>query len=74
MNRDLSEKQLILLKAIKKFINNKGYSPSVRELCKMTKKKSPATIKAMLDILKAKGYVDFKPNKNRTLRVIKEVE
>ena len=74
MNRDLSEKQLILLKAIKKFIDKKGYSPSVRELCKMTKKKSPATIKAMLDILKDKGYVDFKHNKNRTLRVIKEVE
>lgn len=71
MKEKLSEKQAKLLETIEKYIAKNGYSPTIRELCIMTRKKSPATIKTMLDILQVKGYITFIPNQSRTLRVIK---
>ena len=72
MNNKLTDKQQKLITATKKFINQNGYSPTVRELCKLLKKNSPATIKAMLDILVAKGYISYIPGKARTIKVYDE--
>jgi len=72
MKEKLTASQEKTLNCIKKFINDKGYSPSVRELCKMAKKKSPATIKSTLDLLQVKGYITFIPKQARTIRVIDE--
>ena len=57
--------------AIKNYINKIGYSPTVRELCKMTGKSSPATIQVHLKKLKSLGYITFEENKSRTIRIIK---
>lgn len=70
MREPLTTVQANLLKKIEKFINDKGYSPTVRELCKMTKKNSTATIKATLDLLQAKGYITFLPKQSRTIRIV----
>ena len=72
MKDKLTAPQEKTLNCIKKFINDKGYSPSVRELCKMTKKKSSSTIKSTLDLLQKKGYITFIPKQARTIRVIDE--
>lgn len=57
--------------AIEDFIKENGYSPSVRELCKITGKNSPGTINVHLHNLKELGFITFIENKNRTIRIIK---
>ena len=68
--RELTEKQQILLNAIKDYINEWGYSPTIRELCKIIGKKSPGTLVPMLKRLKEYGYIDYAYNRNRTIRVL----
>ncbi len=67
----LTDKQRELLNAIETYINKWGYSPTIRELCQLTNKKSPGTIVPMLKRLKRDGYIDYAYNRNRTIRVIK---
>ena len=67
----MTKKQKELYIAIKSFINKMGYSPTVRELCKMTNVKSPATTYAKLIILKKKGYITYVEGKSRTIRILK---
>ena len=70
----LSEEQKEILQAIINYIDENKYSPSVRELCKITGRASTATIHHHMKHLKDKGYIDYKENKNRTIRIIKEGE
>ena len=71
---DLTLPQLNTFNAIKDFINQYGYSPTVRELCALTGKSSPATIEQHIKILKVKKYIDYIYNRNRTIRIIKKEE
>lgn len=57
-------------KAIKEFIEENGYSPSIRELCEITGKESTATIKFFLDRLRKDGIISFVTGKNRTIRIL----
>ena len=66
--------QYRIYKAIKEYINKKGYSPTVRELCKMTGKNRPGTVEDHLKKLKETGYITFIPNLSRTIRIIKVVD
>lgn len=64
-------------KAIKEYIELHGFSPSVRDLCDITGKSSPATIKFTLDRLRKDGIISFVTGKNRTIRILadeKELE
>lgn len=67
----LTEKQEILYEAIKKYVEENGYSPNFRELGELTNRKSTATVSSELKILKRKGYIDYNPRQNRTIRVLK---
>lgn len=67
----LTETQEKLYLTIKKYIENYGYSPTVRELCKLNGVNSPATIHYGLKQLKKKGYIDYLYNRNRTIRIMK---
>ena len=67
----LTDKQKTLLNAIEDYINEWGYSPTIRELCRITRKKSTSTISVMLKRLKRDGYIEYEENCNRTLRVLK---
>ena len=69
---DLTEKQAEIFKAIKDYIQEYGYSPTIRELCSITGRKSSGTIHASLKILKRKGYIDYVYNRNRTIRILNE--
>lgn len=66
----LSKEEFDVLNAIKEYIDEYGYSPSVRDLCKLTGKNSPATIHYHLKHLKEKEYIDYIQGKNRTIRVV----
>ncbi len=70
---NLTKKQAQLLECINYFIKKHGYSPTVRELCKLCELSSTATIHVHLKNLVDKGYITYIPNASRTIRVIKEV-
>lgn len=56
---------------IKDFIEQKGYSPSYREVARLNGNNSVATIKYHLDNLKEKGFITYEKGLNRTLKIIK---
>jgi repressor LexA len=57
--------------AIKDFIQTHGYSPTIRELCQITGKKSTSTISARLLNLQMKGYITTEEGKSRTIKILK---
>ena len=69
---NLTVKQKRILEIIKKFIDEKGYSPTVREITELANLNSPATIQTYLKILKEKGYIIYEKEKSRTIRIINE--
>ena len=49
----MSEKQKEILEIIKTFIKENGYSPTIREICKLANIKSTAAVHAHIKKLKA---------------------
>ena len=70
MYEDLSDKQVKILNFIKEQINNKGYPPSVREICKAVNLKSTSTVHSHLKTLVNKKYIKKGNNKNRAIELI----
>ena len=66
----LTKKQEQVLDYTKKFIADKGYPPTVREIGAGLQLNSPATIHSHLKNLMKKGYVNMDGSKNRTLEVL----
>lgn len=71
---DLTDKQFEVLICIKEFINEKGFSPTVRELAKLINVSSSATVHTHLKHLVNKGYITYLPKSSRTIRIIKEMK
>ena len=59
------------LQAVLKFINDYnaeyGYSPTVREICAKLNVKSTASVYYYMEKLRAEGYLNKSPNKNRAI-------
>ena len=72
MKQLLTSKQYELYLAIKYFIEEYGYSPTLRELTYILglKTKTNSTMCNRLKILKRKGFIDYKENKPRTIRLL----
>lgn len=70
--RKISMKQKILLDAIEYFIDEHGYSPTVRELAQMLEQ-SHGPVQEKLILLEEKGYITTQNGKARTIRVIRSV-
>lgn len=64
------EKQKKILDFVNKQVLEKGYPPSVREICKAVGFKSTSTVHAYLASLEAEGLIAKDPSKTRALRVI----
>ncbi|MBR4177758.1 MAG: transcriptional repressor LexA [Bacilli bacterium] len=65
----LTNKQEEILKEIKKFIADKGYAPTIRELCKICNLSSTATMFVHLKNLTNKGYISQTESKFRTIEL-----
>lgn len=65
----LTTKQEEILTSIKKFIADNGYSPTIRELCKICNLNSTATMFVHLKNLSNKGYINQAGSKSRTLEL-----
>lgn len=66
----LTQKQEEILKYIKACIMDKGYPPSVREICKAVNLRSTSSVHSHLEALLAKGYIKKDPTKPRTIEVV----
>lgn len=69
-NGKISKKQLEILEYIKKQILEKGYPPSVREICDAVHLKSTSSVHAHLETLEKNGYIRRDPTKPRAIEII----
>ena len=65
----LTNKQEIILTNSKKFMAEKGYAPTIRELCKICNLNSTATTFVHLKHLTKKGYINQTESKFRTIEL-----
>lgn len=65
----LSQKQLQILEYMKKEVREKGYPPSVREICDAVGLKSTSTVHGHLERLEKKGYIKRDPSKPRAIEI-----
>lgn len=65
----LSQKQMQILEYMKKEVREKGYPPSVREICDAVGLKSTSTVHGHLERLEKKGYIRRDPSKPRAIEI-----
>ncbi|MDP4092763.1 MAG: transcriptional repressor LexA [Bacillota bacterium] len=70
MQKKLNEKQQQILDFLNSQIEEKGYPPSVREICSAVGLKSTSTVHAYLEKLTKSGMILKDPTKPRALKVI----
>lgn len=70
MNKKLSDKQQQILDFVNSQVEEKGYPPSVREICSAVGFKSTSTVHGYLEKLKKNGLIMKDPTKPRALKVI----
>lgn len=68
----LSAKQKEILEYIKSVILDKGYPPTVRDICEAVGLKSTSSVHAHLSTLETKGYIRRDPTKPRAIEIIDE--
>lgn len=67
---NISPKQRELLEYIKQEIINKGYPPTVREICDAVHLKSTSSVHAHLETLEKNGYIRRDPSKPRAIEIV----
>ena len=68
--REVSEKQNEIYEFLKTYTDNKGYPPSVREICEAVGLKSTSSVHGHLKRLESKGLIKRDPTKPRALEII----
>lgn len=66
----ISKKQSEILEYIKSQILNKGYPPSVRDICEAVDLKSTSSVHSHLETLEKNGYIRRDPTKPRAIEII----
>ena len=66
----ITEKQSQILEYIKTEILNKGYPPSVRDICQAVNLKSTSSVHSHLETLEKNGYIRRDPTKPRTIEIL----
>lgn len=76
MNHDLikGDKQSEILTFIRKEIQDKGYPPSVREICNAVGLKSTSTVHGHLERLEKKGFIRRDPTKPRAIEILDDYQ
>ena len=66
----ISDKQREILDYIKTEILNKGYPPTVRDICEAVKLKSTSSVHSHLETLEKNGYIRRDPTKPRAIEIV----
>lgn len=67
---DGKDKQSQIYEFLKNYTENKGYPPSVREICEAVSLKSTSTVHGHLKRLEKKGLIKRDPTKPRALEIV----
>ncbi|CDZ74933.1 LexA repressor [Peptoniphilus sp. ING2-D1G] len=70
MYEDLSKRELDILLFLKKYLDAKGYPPTVREICQALNIKSTSTVHGSMEKLEYKGYIKRDPTKPRAVEIL----
>lgn len=68
--KEAVEKQSEIYEFLKAFTENKGYPPSVREICEAVNLRSTSTVHGHLKKLECKGLIRRDPTKPRALEIL----
>ena len=68
----ISAKQSEILEYLKTQIINRGYPPSVREICEAVHLKSTSSVFSHLEALEKNGYIHRDPTKPRAIEILDE--
>ena len=66
----ISKKQSEILEYMKNEILNRGFPPSVREICESVNLKSTSSVHAHLETLEKNGYIRRDPTKPRAIEIV----
>ena len=66
----ISDKQREILEFMKSEILNKGYPPTVRDICEAVHLKSTSSVHSHLETLEKNGYIRRDPTKPRAIEII----
>src|SRR3712207_6759906 len=72
MKKNIKEKDLLVLKYILIHSREKGYPPSVREICTQLNIKSTSTVFAIMKRLEAAELIRKNPSKTRAIEILKD--
>lgn len=67
----LTERQFQVLCAIREYIEENGYPPTIRELSEVVGTSSTSTVHSHLNALRTKGFLEIKADSPRALKVVK---
>lgn len=74
MTAKITKRQQAVLDNIEKHIREKGYGPTVREVCQDLGLSSPSTVHVHLKALEEKGYIKRDPLKSRSISLTYSVD
>lgn len=66
----ITDKQREILEYIKKEILNRGYPPTVRDICEAVNLKSTSSVHSHLETLEKNGYIKRDPTKPRAIEIV----
>lgn len=67
---DGDKTRVAIVNAIREFIDEHGYSPSIRDLCRLTGIKSTSNVSYHLEVLEKGGVVRREPGTMRSVRLV----
>ena len=67
----LSNREMEILESVKNYMDENGFSPSIREIGDMVGLKSKSTVQGYLKSLENKGYIQRLENFPRALKIIR---
>ena len=70
---ELNDKQLLIYEFLKDFTSQKGYPPTVREICKAVGLKSTSSVHGHSKQLEKEGLIKRDPTKPRALEIVDSV-
>ncbi len=70
MAKELTNRQKAVLECIESYIADKGYGPSVRDVCEKLGLSSPSTVHVHLNALEEKGYIKRDALTSRSITLV----
>lgn len=69
----MTQRQRQAMLFIQRFIAERGYGPSGREIGEAVGTKSSGRVRALILALRERGYISFIPNRHRSITVLRPI-